>query len=78
MLVKPRLSVLTEAVLGWTNKPDATRGGKLFLAEQITLLAGLVHERRTDPRFGEWLAEAGNRASPPRTDIASRERRFAN
>ena len=34
--------------------PDA--GGE-YRAEQMTLLAGLVHERRTDPRIGDWLSE---------------------
>ena len=33
-----------------------------YRAEQMTLLAGLIHQRRTDPRLGEWLAELA--ASP--------------
>ncbi len=32
--------------------PDATE----YRAEQLTLLAGLMHQRRTDPRIAEWLS----------------------
>jgi carboxypeptidase Taq len=46
-----------ESLLSWderTMMPDAAGG---YRAEQMTLLAGMVHERRTDRRVGDWLAE---------------------
>jgi carboxypeptidase Taq len=54
------LLVSTEAVLGWDEQTLMPPAAANYRAEQITLLAGLVHERRTDPRFGEWLAQLEN------------------
>jgi carboxypeptidase Taq len=44
-----------------------------YRAEQITLLAGMLHERRTDPRLGEWLAAlaAGDLAADPLSDTGT-------
>ena len=33
--------------------PDAAE----YRAEQITFLSGMIHQRRTDARLGDWLAE---------------------
>jgi carboxypeptidase Taq len=54
------LLVSTEAVLGWDEQTLMPPAAANYRAEQITLLAGLAHERRTDPRFGEWLAQLEN------------------
>ena len=46
-----------ESLLGWDERclmPDAA--GE-YRAEQMTLLAGMIHDRQTDPRLGEWLSE---------------------
>lgn len=45
-----------EAVLGWDERCMMPAAGTDNRAEQITLLSGLVHERLTDPRIGDWLA----------------------
>ncbi|MBM3967098.1 MAG: carboxypeptidase M32, partial [Planctomycetes bacterium] len=47
----------TMALLEWdehTGMPD--RAGD-FRSEQLMLLSGFVHQRKTDPRLGEWLEE---------------------
>ncbi len=44
-----------------------------YRAEQLTLLAGLIHQRRTDSRLGEWLGElaVGPLASDPHSDMGT-------
>ena len=47
----------TMALLEWdehTGMPD--RAGD-YRSEQLMLLSGFVHQRKTDPRIGEWLAQ---------------------
>ena len=52
-------SLLTsvESLLSWDERTKMPDAGGEYRAEQMTLLAGLVHERRTDPRIGDWLSE---------------------
>lgn len=47
----------TMALLEWdehTGMPDQAGD---FRSEQLMLLSGFVHQRKTDPRLGEWLEE---------------------
>ena len=44
-----------EAVLGWDERCMMPAAGTEQRAEQITLLSGIIHERLTDPRVGQWL-----------------------
>ena len=46
----------TSAVLSWDQETFMPAGGAQLRADQIALLAGLVHERRTAPRIGDLLA----------------------
>jgi carboxypeptidase Taq len=46
-----------EATLGWDERTMMPRAGAEHRAEQMTLLAGMIHQRQTDPRLGRWLAE---------------------
>ncbi len=46
-----------EALLGWDEVTYMPRGGTEHRARQMAYLAGLQHERSTDPRLGELLAE---------------------
>jgi carboxypeptidase Taq len=46
-----------EALLEWDEETYMPRGGVQNRSEQLALLAGLVHDRGTDPRIGELLAE---------------------
>src|SRR6266550_7513445 len=43
-------------VLDWDELTYMPRGGVAHRAEQMALLAGLQHDRATDPRPGELLA----------------------
>jgi carboxypeptidase Taq len=43
-------------LLGWDEETYMPAGGVANRAEQLALLAGLQHERATDPRVGELLA----------------------
>src|SRR5205809_1029603 len=42
-------------LLGWDEETYMPRGGVAHRANQLALLAGLQHERATDPRLGELL-----------------------
>lgn len=43
------------AVLAWDEQTYMPRAGGPYRGEQMALLAGLAHQKATDPRFGEWL-----------------------
>jgi carboxypeptidase Taq len=51
-----------EAVLGWDERCMMPAAGMEQRAEQITLLSGIIHERLTDPRVGEWLEKLNGSA----------------
>ena len=44
-----------ESLLGWDERTMLPAAGGDYRAEQMTLLAGLLHKRRTEPQLGEWL-----------------------
>jgi carboxypeptidase Taq len=44
------------SVLGWDEQTYMPRGGAAHRGSQMALLAGLHHERATDPRIGDLLA----------------------
>jgi len=46
-----------EYVLGWDERTYMPRAGSVHRAEQLGLISGLAHEKFTDPRVGELLAE---------------------
>ncbi len=43
------------ALLGWDEQTYLPRGGSAYRGDQMALLAGLHHERATDPDIGELL-----------------------
>jgi len=45
-------------LLGWDEQTYMPRGGAEHRSAQLALLAGMVHEKATDPRIGAWLSEA--------------------
>jgi carboxypeptidase Taq len=67
------LLAATESILGWDERtmmpPEATE----YRAEQMTLLAGLIHQRRTDPRLGDWLGELAESplSADPHSDMGA-------
>ncbi|RCS50645.1 carboxypeptidase M32 [Bremerella cremea] len=42
-------------LLGWDERVMLPEQAGAYRADQITLLAGIVHDRNTDPRLGDWL-----------------------
>jgi carboxypeptidase Taq len=56
-------------LLEWDEEVAMPRGGVEHRAEQMALLAGLVHDRGTDPRYEELLSTVA--ASPLVRDAAS-------
>jgi carboxypeptidase Taq len=48
--------VSCSALLGWDEQTYMPKGGSAHRGEQMACLAGLHHERATDPRLGELLA----------------------
>lgn len=53
--------------LGWDQETVMPRGATEQRAEEIAAMEEVLHERRTDPRIGEWLAAAN-----PQTETESR------
>jgi carboxypeptidase Taq len=49
-----------EALLEWDEETYMPPGGVENRSEQLALIAGLMHERGTDPRLGELLDEVEN------------------
>jgi carboxypeptidase Taq len=49
------LLAAAESALGWDERTMLPAEGTEYRAEQLTLLAGILHQRRTDPRVGAWL-----------------------
>ena len=44
-------------LLGWDQRTHMPRGGAKHRADQLGLIAGMVHEKFTSPRIGELLAQ---------------------
>jgi carboxypeptidase Taq len=49
--------VSCEGVLGWDHQVNMPPAGAAFRARQTSLLAGMVHERFTDPHIGELMSK---------------------
>ena len=63
--------------LGWDERTMLPPGGAKHRAEQTTLLAGMIHQRWIDEKFGERLAElAGGLAEDDASDKAVIVRRL--
>ena len=59
------------ALLGWDEQTYMPRGGSAHRGSQMAVLAGLYHERATDPRLGDFLqlVEGSNLVSEPESDV---------
>jgi carboxypeptidase Taq len=51
------LLVSVESLLSWDERTYMPEAAGEYRADQMTHLAGMIHERRTDPRLGDWLSE---------------------
>lgn len=70
------------ALLGWDEQTYMPRGGAEHRGNQMALLAGLQHERATDPRIGELLDElessdlTSDPESPVRVNVRELRRNY--
>jgi carboxypeptidase Taq len=62
-----------ESLLGWDERCLLPAAAGEYRADQITLLAGMVHDRFVDPRIEDWLAalEASPLAADPLSDTGA-------
>lgn len=60
------LLAAAESALAWDERTMLPRAAAEYRTEQLTLLAGMIHRRNTDARFGDWLSELA--ASPLAAD----------
>ena len=60
----------TSALLDWDQQTKLPAKASEYRSEQVTFLAGQIHQRKTDPRLGQWLEELANSplASEPNSD----------
>jgi carboxypeptidase Taq len=71
-----------EQLLGWDERTLMPTAAAPYRADQITLLAGMIHRRSTDPQVGQWLAElvdsplAADRHSDAGTVIRQLQRQY--
>ncbi len=62
--------------LGWDQETVMPRGSAGQRAEEMAALEGVLHTRRTDPRVGEWLAEAEAEEEVGRANLREIRRRY--
>ena len=58
-----------QELLEWDERTKMPQAGGAYRADQAAYVAGLVHQKQTDPRVGEWLAALAD--SPLATEAAS-------
>ncbi len=68
-----------DALLGWDERTGLPQRAGAHRADQMSLMAGLIHQRKTDPRIGEWLRglEEWEGTADPRSDTAATVREIA-
>jgi carboxypeptidase Taq len=57
-----------ESLLCWDERTIMPLAAGEYRAEQITLMTGMIHRRRTDPKLGEWLEVLQAEKSDPHAD----------
>ena len=62
-----------QSLLYWDERTYLPALGGDFRADQITTLSSMLHQRRTDPRVGEWLSELSDDAqvADPHSDVGT-------
>lgn len=63
----------TQSLLGWDERTKLPPAGGEYRAEQMSYLAGLIHQKQTAPEVGEWLAELADSelAADPHSDTGA-------
>jgi len=67
-----------ESLLGWDERTMLPPAAAEYRTEQMALLSGMIHDRWTDPRFGDWLARLAESplAGDPYSDTGATIRRI--
>ncbi|HUE14349.1 MAG TPA: carboxypeptidase M32, partial [Planctomycetaceae bacterium] len=79
---KATLLASCSSQLSWDEQTYLPPGGAAHRAEQLSLLAGIVHERLTSPRLGELIGELeqhsdlGGSDTPRRANLREARRRY--
>jgi carboxypeptidase Taq len=62
-----------QSLLGYDERTKLPSAGADYRAEQMSFLAGLIHQRETAPEVGEWLAELADSplAADPHSDTGA-------
>jgi len=62
-----------QSLLGWDERTLMPTAGGKHRAEQMKLLAGMIHQRSVDPRIGQWLSElaGSDLAADPHSDAGA-------
>jgi carboxypeptidase Taq len=63
-------------LLGWDQETMMPRGAAHQRGEQMAAIEGVLHERRTDPRIGDWLSMAVAEDDVARANLLHIRRRF--
>jgi carboxypeptidase Taq len=63
-------------LLGWDQETMMPRGAAHQRGEQMAAIEGVLHERRTDPRIGDWLSMAVADDDVARANLLHIRRRF--
>lgn len=63
----------TSALLQWDERTGLPAQAGAYRAQQITQLSGMIHRRKTDPHFGEYLQtlSRGTAGSDPQTPLGA-------
>lgn len=63
----------TLALLEWDEHTGLPKEAGLYRADQVTFLSGLTHQRKTDPKLGDWISELSQSplAQDPNSDIGA-------
>jgi carboxypeptidase Taq len=61
------------AVLGWDERTQMPAQGTELRAEQLSMLATLIHQRFTSPQIGQWLGELASLELDADTAVNVRE-----
>ena len=61
------------ALLDWDARCMLPGGGAEYRSDQQAYLSNLLHQKRTDPRIGDWLEDLvdSDRTANPRSDSAT-------
>jgi len=67
------LLTTTQSLLGFDERTKLPPAGGPYRAEQMSYLAGVIHQRQTAPQLGEWLAQLADSplAAGPHSDAGA-------